>query len=142
MSPFGFRPSSGSLPVDVDSLELRQRLARQVGNSGAVKWGTAAVSLDAVLTFWLASILTRPLGASFGDYLSQSVDDGGLGLGPINTSVIFLVTILALVIYLSVSKSMSRTQPQAEMRECWCYERPRIAVTISEAAQYAQLIER
>src|SRR5204863_1454301 len=34
--------------------------------------------LDAVLTFWIAYILTRPLGASIGDFLSQPVDDGGL----------------------------------------------------------------
>ena len=39
-----------------------------------------AFGLDAVLTFWIAYILTRPLGASLGDFLSQPVDDGGLGL--------------------------------------------------------------
>lgn len=63
-----------------------------------------AAGLDAVLTFWLAYILTRPLGASLGDYLSQPVDDGGLGLGPTTTSMIFLVVILVLVVYLSVSR--------------------------------------
>ena len=57
-----------------------------------------------VLAFWLAYILTRPLGASIGDFLSQAPDDGGLGLGPMVTSGIFLLTILATVIYLSVTK--------------------------------------
>jgi uncharacterized membrane-anchored protein len=54
-----------------------------------------------VLAFWLAYILTRPLGASIGDYLSQPTSDGGLGLGTVVTSVLFLGAILALVIYLT-----------------------------------------
>jgi uncharacterized membrane-anchored protein len=58
---------------------------------------------NAVLAFWLAYILTRPLGASIGDYLSQPTKDGGLGLGTVVTSVIFLGAILALVVYLSVT---------------------------------------
>ena len=58
----------------------------------------------AILAFWLAYILTRPLGASIGDYLSQSPDDGGLGLGTTVTSAIFLVAILGLVIYLSATR--------------------------------------
>jgi len=60
--------------------------------------------LNAVLAFWLAYILTRPLGASLGDYLSQSRQDGGLGFGTVVTSAIFLVAILATVIYLAITK--------------------------------------
>ena len=60
--------------------------------------------LNAVLSFWIAYILTRPLGASIGDYLSQPKDNGGLGLGTIITSAIFLVTILVTVIYLTTTK--------------------------------------
>lgn len=60
--------------------------------------------LNAVLAFWLAYILTRPLGASIGDYLSQSHDDGGLGLGTIMTSAIFLIAILATVTYLTITR--------------------------------------
>jgi uncharacterized membrane-anchored protein len=59
---------------------------------------------NAVIAFWFAYILTRPLGASIGDYLSQAPTDGGLGLGTTVTSGIFLAAILALVIYLTVSK--------------------------------------
>jgi uncharacterized membrane-anchored protein len=60
--------------------------------------------LNAVLAFWIAYILTRPLGASLGDYLSQAHEDGGLGLGTVVTSAIFLLAILATVIYLTVTK--------------------------------------
>jgi uncharacterized membrane-anchored protein len=61
-------------------------------------------NLDAVLAFWIAYILTRPLGASLGDYLSQKRVDGGLGLGTTVTSVIFLSAILMVVTYLSVTR--------------------------------------
>jgi uncharacterized membrane-anchored protein len=60
--------------------------------------------LNAVLAFWLAYVLTRPLGASIGDYLSQPTANGGRGLGPGVTSYIFLGTILALVAFLSVTR--------------------------------------
>jgi uncharacterized membrane-anchored protein len=60
--------------------------------------------MGAILAFWIAYILTRPLGASIGDELSQSRQDGGLGLGTTATSAIFLVAILLLVVYLTVSR--------------------------------------
>jgi uncharacterized membrane-anchored protein len=50
--------------------------------------------LSAVVAFWIAYVLTRPLGASLGDYLSQSMKDGGPGLGTIETSILFLALIL------------------------------------------------
>lgn len=61
-------------------------------------------SSNAVLAFWLAYILTRPLGASIGDYLSQARADGGLGLGTTITSFLFLAVILGLVVYLILTK--------------------------------------
>ncbi|MEO7350703.1 MAG: hypothetical protein ABIR34_12190 [Marmoricola sp.] len=63
-----------------------------------------------VLTFWLAYILTRPLGANIGDYLASPHADGGMGLGTLGTSVLFLGTILATVIYLTVTQK-DRTEP-------------------------------
>lgn len=62
------------------------------------------LKLDAVLAFWIAYILTRPLGASLGDLLSQPKVNGGLGLGTTVTSVIFLIAILAIIIFLAVTK--------------------------------------
>jgi uncharacterized membrane-anchored protein len=60
--------------------------------------------MNAILSFWLAYILTRPLGASIGDYLASPTEEGGLGLGTNLTSIIFLSTILALVVFLAISK--------------------------------------
>jgi uncharacterized membrane-anchored protein len=67
-----------------------------------VLWRTKVIG--EVTAFWIAYILTRPLGASLGDLLSQAPKNGGLGLGANNTSVIFLTLILASVIYLSLTK--------------------------------------
>ena len=60
------------------------------------------LGLDAILGFWLVYILTRPLGASLGDLMSQPRQYGGLGLGTIITSAIFLVVIITIVVYMSV----------------------------------------
>jgi uncharacterized membrane-anchored protein len=65
-------------------------------------WKRAGV--NAVLAFWAAYVLTRPLGASLGDYLSQARADGGRGLGTVGTSGLFLVTIASVVTYLTVTK--------------------------------------
>lgn len=59
--------------------------------------------LNAILAFWLAYILTRPLGASMGDLLSQPHKAGGLDLGTTVTSAIFLSVIVALVAYLTTT---------------------------------------
>ena len=67
------------------------------------------LGMGPVLSFWLAYILTRPLGANIGDFLASSRGDGGLGLGTLVTSVVFLATILATVVYLSVT-SVDRSE--------------------------------
>jgi uncharacterized membrane-anchored protein len=54
-----------------------------------------------VLAFWLAYILTRPLGASMGDLLTQPGTAGGLGFGTIPVSLVFLLVIVVLVVHLT-----------------------------------------
>jgi uncharacterized membrane-anchored protein len=66
-----------------------------------------ALKVNGVLTFWLAYILTRPLGASIGDLLADSVDEGGLGFGTTQTSMLFLSIITSLIIYLSLKHNKS-----------------------------------
>ncbi len=67
-----------------------------------------ALGANAVLSFWLAYILTRPLGASLGDLLSQATEYGGLGLGTIHTSLAFLTVIVALVAWISFEDNRTR----------------------------------
>jgi uncharacterized membrane-anchored protein len=70
----------------------------------AVAAGAYYIGVNAILTFWIAYILTRPLGASLGDLLSQSRDYGGLGLGTVITSITFLVIIVTLVSLLTLRR--------------------------------------
>ncbi|MER6121686.1 hypothetical protein ABT173_03085 [Streptomyces sp. NPDC001795] len=81
----------------------------------AVAVARFALGLNAVWGFWIAYILTRPLGASMGDYLSQPTGDGGLGLGTTVTSVLFLAVILGLVIYLTATRT-DVTEPERGAR--------------------------
>ncbi len=77
--------------------------------------GIALVSLlwklgaNAIACFWAAYIMTRPLGASFGDLMSQPRSAGGLALGTTVTSIVFLGAILALVGFLQITK-VDRTE--------------------------------
>ena len=59
--------------------------------------------IDGILAFWLAYILTRPVGASLGDLLAQPTEYGGLGLGTVLTSWLFLGTIAAVVVLMTLS---------------------------------------
>lgn len=67
----------------------------------AIVFAFYTLRMNAILAFWLAYILTRPMGASFGDLLSQPVPDGGLGLGTVLTSMAFLACIAATVVYMT-----------------------------------------
>jgi uncharacterized membrane-anchored protein len=67
------------------------------------------LSVNPILAFWLAYVLTRPLGASCGDLLSQPVSDGGFGFGTVATSAAFVLVIAALVGVETVRLSRART---------------------------------
>jgi len=60
--------------------------------------------IGAITAFWIAYILTRPLGANLGDLLAQTPTDGGLGLGTNTVSLIFLGLILLCVAVLTLTK--------------------------------------
>jgi uncharacterized membrane-anchored protein len=72
------------------------------------------LGINPVLTFWLAYILTRPLGASLGDLLSQSRHYGGVGLGTIHTSLAFLMVIVALVARVTFERDRTESVDPAE----------------------------
>lgn len=72
----------------------------------ATAFAYSVFKIDGVLAFWIAYILTRPLGASIGDLLSQPVKNGGLGLGTTVTSLAFLSTIVGLVLYLTYRQKL------------------------------------
>lgn len=80
----------------------------------AIGWRTG---LNAVLSFWFIYIMTRPLGASLGDLLTQSPVNGGLGLGPTKVTILFLAAIIVSVTYLARSHQDVMRDPMEEERE-------------------------
>lgn len=91
---------------------LSEQMALGYALSGLIFGGMIAIitlgyyvlGLNAVFAFWSAYVLTRPLGASIGDFLTQGHKEGGLALSTTTVSVAFLVIIVALVAYLTVSR--------------------------------------
>jgi len=98
---FALGTSAGDLLSEATGLGYPLAVLAFAGMIGLVAVAYYRFEIDGVLAFWIAYILTRPLGASIGDLLSQPTQDGGLGLGTTVTSAAFLVTIVALVIYLT-----------------------------------------
>jgi uncharacterized membrane-anchored protein len=102
---FALGTAAGDLAAENLSLGYGVSIALFGAAIAIVAAGFYTKRLGPVLAFWLAYILTRPLGASIGDWLSQSNPKyGGLGLGTTGTSYIFLGCILALVAYLTITK--------------------------------------
>ena len=57
-------------------------------------------SLNRVVLFWLAFILTRPLGATVGDFLDKPLDHGGLAFSRPLASIVLTVVMVALIVVL------------------------------------------
>ena len=104
---FALGTASGDLATEELSLGFRYGVLAFGGLIGLI-YIAYLRGANPVLTFWLAYILTRPLGASLGDLLSQAPEYGGLGWGTVNTSIVFLAAITSLVIM--VSRNRSRMQ--------------------------------
>ena len=102
---FALGTAAGDLAAERLNLGYLISLLLFAGMIAAVTVAHYVFRLNAVLAFWIAYILTRPLGASIGDYLSQPRSDGGLGLGTTVTSALFLTAILIVVIFLTVTRT-------------------------------------
>jgi uncharacterized membrane-anchored protein len=60
--------------------------------------------LNEITAFWMAYVVTRPLGASFADYLSKPHNISGANFGDRQTADVFALAVVALVIYLSIAR--------------------------------------
>lgn len=111
---FALGTSAGDLLSEKLALGYLPTVGIFAGAIAVVAFLHFVLKMNAILSFWIAYILTRPLGASIGDYLASPRAEGGLGLGTTVTSILFLSTILALVAYLAISKrDVIRTGPVA-----------------------------
>lgn len=61
-----------------------------------------ATRVSRVLLFWIAFVLTRPFGATFGDLLTKNPDDGGLGFGTVGASLVLLGILVVFVVLTTV----------------------------------------
>jgi uncharacterized membrane-anchored protein len=72
--------------------------------------------ISRVLLFWIAFVLTRPFGATFGDLLTKSVEKGGIGLGTAGTSAVLLGLLILLIIFETVRHKPAVVQPALRQR--------------------------
>ncbi|MFF4312803.1 COG4705 family protein [Streptomyces sp. 900105755] len=63
-----------------------------------------------VLLFWIAFVLTRPLGATAGDFLTKPAAKGGLDLGTLGSSAVLLAVLLGLMAYAHVQEGRTRSE--------------------------------
>ena len=70
--------------------------------------------MPGVLLFWLAFVLTRPFGATFGDFLTKPIDHGGLNLGTIGASAVFAI---AMVLAIGRESKLEKIRNQGEAIE-------------------------
>jgi uncharacterized membrane-anchored protein len=114
---FALGTAAGDLLAEKADLGYAVSIAIFAGAIALVTFAHYVLYMNAVLSFWLAYILTRPLGASIGDEMSQNSHKyGGLGLGTTGTSSIFLACILGLVTYLTITKK-DQTPPELVLAE-------------------------
>jgi uncharacterized membrane-anchored protein len=110
---FALGTAAGDLVAEKFALGYAVSVGLFAGVIAGVAVAHFRFGLNAVLSFWLAYIMTRPLGASIGDFMSQNDPQaGGMNLGTTATSYIFLGLILVLVAYLQVTKR-DRTPTEA-----------------------------
>src|SRR4051794_20032880 len=96
LTTFALGTAAGDLATEALSLGFRNGVLI-FGGLIAATWIAYKIGFGQVLTFWIAYVLTRPLGASMGDLLTQNKQFGGLALGASATSILFFAVIIVLV---------------------------------------------
>jgi uncharacterized membrane-anchored protein len=62
------------------------------------------LGMNPVAAFWCAYVVTRPLGASFADYISKPRNLSGIGYGDGPTALLFTLAVAVLVLYLYLAR--------------------------------------
>lgn len=103
MATFALGTAAGDLTVFTLEWGFMPSLALYAAVFAAAGIAHLGLRANAIACFWIAYVLTRPLGATFADYVSLGKDIGGLGLGRLYPSAAFLAVIAALVGYLQIT---------------------------------------
>lgn len=110
---FALGTGVGDLLSESLALGYATALAIFGGAIAIIAIGYFFFGLNTVLAFWLAYVLTRPLGASLGDLMIQPISDGGLGIGAMSVNLVFLASIVLIVLLMSIrvkNEVVTRTQ--------------------------------
>jgi uncharacterized membrane-anchored protein len=75
--------------------------------------------LNSIAAFWMSYVLTRPLGASFADYLSKPRALSGANFGDGPTAVVFAAAVFVLVVYLAVARPDIQGNPKKDRKMAW-----------------------
>ena len=62
------------------------------------------LGLNGIAAFWMSYVITRPLGASFADYISKPKNISGIDFGDGHTAIVFAVAVFVLVSYLAIAR--------------------------------------
>ncbi len=77
------------------------------GSIAIIAFAVFVLRMNRTLGFWLAFILTRPFGASLGDWLTQPMQAGGMGVNMVIVNLVFFTVIVGLVIYLTTQRKVA-----------------------------------
>jgi uncharacterized membrane-anchored protein len=77
---------------------------------GVVVLATYFTKINRVALFWVAFVLTRPFGATFGDLLTKPIENGGLNFGTVGSSFILASLLITLVVYTHLSNKKKTYQ--------------------------------
>jgi len=80
------------------------------GLIGLVVLANYFTRLNRVMLFWIAFVLTRPFGATFGDFLTKPIQKGGLDYGTVGSSVILASLLAIFVIYTTLTEKRAENQ--------------------------------
>ena len=69
------------------------------------------LGLNSIAAFWMSYVVTRPLGASFADYISKPANLSGINFGDGPTALVFAVVVLVLVAYLAIARPDIQENP-------------------------------
>jgi uncharacterized membrane-anchored protein len=94
--------SSGDFLADSLGLGFRDSAILLTAIMGALLAAHHFTRINAMVLFWIAFVLTRPLGATLGDFLSKPRDHGGLAWGTMWTSATLLALLVGLIVYQTV----------------------------------------
>jgi len=89
----------GDYLADDSGLGFLRGAALIGGLLGLVLLAYFFTKIDRVLLFWVAFVLTRPFGATFGDLLTKPIEKGGLNFGTIGSSLVLGVILVVFVVY-------------------------------------------